>query len=178
MPGASVAGTRGAGVGRRRCARNREPRHPPVVGYAEIARMTGVTRQRAYAFPRIESFPKPVIETSQGPLYSEDAVRAWAQTRELRARTSGSDGIGNDARAPRPHGAGFIFTRRKRLFPDGFVGKGIGCHQVRSGWITGRASRSLSRSDWVIRAWAPSSITVQVVGDTVLSPACRSGTPG
>jgi hypothetical protein len=46
--------------------------------------MTGVTRQRAYAFPRIESFPKPVIETSQGPLYSEDAVRAWAQTRELR----------------------------------------------------------------------------------------------
>lgn len=65
-------------------ARNREPLYPPVVGYAEIARMTGVTRQRAYAFPRIESFPKPVIETSQGPLYSEDAVRAWAQTRELR----------------------------------------------------------------------------------------------
>lgn len=24
-------------------------------------------------------------------------------------RTSESDGIGNDARAPRPHGAGFIF---------------------------------------------------------------------
>ena len=85
-------------------------------------------------------------------------------------RTSESDGIGNDARAPRPHGAGFIFTRRKRPFPDGFVGKGIGCHQVRSGWITGRVARSLSRNDWVIRAWAPSSITVQVVGDTVLSP--------
>lgn len=66
-------------------------------------------------------------------------------------RTSESDGIGNDARAPRPHGAGFIFTRRKRPFPDGFVGKGIGRHQVRSGWITGRASRSLSRNDWVIR---------------------------
>ena len=65
-------------------AGTREPLYPPVVGYAEIARMTGVTRQRAYAFPRIESFPKPVIETSQGPLYSEDAVRAWAQTRELR----------------------------------------------------------------------------------------------
>lgn len=88
-------------------------------------------------------------------------------------RTSESDGIGNDARAPRPHGAGFIFyffTRRKRLFPDGFVGKGIGRHQVLSGWITGRVARSLSRNDWVIRAWAPSSITVQVVGDTVLSP--------
>lgn len=64
----------------------------------------------------------------------------------------------------------FFFTRRKRLFPDGFVGKGIGRHQVRSGWITGRVARSLSRNDWVIRAWAPSSITVQVVGDTVLSP--------
>lgn len=50
----------------------------------------------------------------------------------------------------------FFFTRRKRLFPDGFVGKGIGCHQVRSGWITGRVARSLSRNDWVIRAWAPS----------------------
>lgn len=37
-------------------------------------------------------------------------------------RTSESDGIGNDARAPQPHGAGFIFTRRKRPFPDGFVG--------------------------------------------------------
>ena len=85
-------------------------------------------------------------------------------------RTSESDGIGNDARAPRPHGAGFIFTRRKRPFPDGFVGKGIGCHQVRSGWITGGALRYMIRKEWVNLAWAPSSITVQVVGDTVLSP--------
>ena len=83
MPGASVTGLE-AREWADAVARNREPLYPPVVGYAEIARMTGVTRQRAYAFPRIESFPKPVIETSQGPLYSEDAVRAWAQTRELR----------------------------------------------------------------------------------------------
>ena len=76
MPGASVTGLE-AREWADAVARNREPLY-------EIARMTGVTRQRAYAFPRIESFPKPVIETSQGPLYSEDAVRAWAQTRELR----------------------------------------------------------------------------------------------
>lgn len=56
---------------------------PKVVGFAEIARMTGVSRQRAYAFPKIASFPKPVIETSQGPLYSEDAVRAWSETRNV-----------------------------------------------------------------------------------------------
>lgn len=74
-------------------------------------------------------------------------------------------------REPRGRTArGLFFTRRKRPFPDGFVGRGIGRHQVRSGWITGRVARSLSRNDWVIRAWAPSSITVQVVGDTVLSP--------
>ena len=82
--GASVAVDPGHTGGGLILAVDREPLYPPVVGYAEIARMTGVTRQRAYAFPRIESFPKPVIETSQGPLYSEDAVRAWAQTRELR----------------------------------------------------------------------------------------------
>ena len=66
MPGASVTGLE-AREWADAVARNREPLYPPVVGYAEIARMTGVTRQRAYAFPRIESFPKPVIETSQGP---------------------------------------------------------------------------------------------------------------
>lgn len=65
--------------------RNREPLYPKVVGYAEIARMTGVSRQRAYKFPEIDTFPKPVIETSQGPLYSESAVAAWAATRETKA---------------------------------------------------------------------------------------------
>lgn len=63
--------------------RNREPLFPRVVGYAEIARMTGVSRQRAAKFPKIATFPKPVIETSQGPLYSEDAVAAWAADRKI-----------------------------------------------------------------------------------------------
>ena len=65
--------------------RNREPLFPKVVGYAEIARMAGVSRQRAYKFPQIDTFPKPVIETSQGPLYSEAAVAAWTEARTTRA---------------------------------------------------------------------------------------------
>ncbi|KFI52312.1 hypothetical protein [Bifidobacterium biavatii] len=60
------------------------PTFPKVVGFAEIARIIGVTRQRAHAFPKIDSFPKPVIETAQGPLYSEAAVRTWAETRDAR----------------------------------------------------------------------------------------------
>lgn len=64
---------------------NREPLFPKVVGYAEIARMTGVSRQRAAMFPKIATFPKPVIETSQGPLYSEHAVAAWAAKRGVKA---------------------------------------------------------------------------------------------
>lgn len=72
--------------------RNREPLFPKVVGYAEIARMTGVSRQRAAMFPKIGTFPKPVIETSQGPLYSEDAVAAWASTRRSTSgRPKGSE---------------------------------------------------------------------------------------
>ncbi|NMM93183.1 hypothetical protein [Bifidobacterium oedipodis] len=65
--------------------RNREPLYPKVVGYAEIARMADVSRQRAYKFPEIGSFPKPVIETSQGPLYSESAVEAWLANRIRKA---------------------------------------------------------------------------------------------
>lgn len=62
-------------------SRNREPLWPKVVGYAEIADIAGVSRQRAREFRRIGSFPKPVIETAQGPLYDEHAIRSWAATR-------------------------------------------------------------------------------------------------
>lgn len=60
------------------------PLFPPLVGYAEIARMAGVTRQRAHAFPRIDSFPKPVIETAQGPLYLESEMRKWVAKRNTK----------------------------------------------------------------------------------------------
>ena len=61
-----------------------DPMFPKVVGYAEIAKLAGVTRQRAYQFPQIDTFPKPVIETAQGPLFTETAILAWLETRDAK----------------------------------------------------------------------------------------------
>lgn len=60
----------------------RQPLFPEVVGYAEIAALAGVSRQRARAFTKIKGFPAPVIETSQGPLRARSAVAAWLETRK------------------------------------------------------------------------------------------------
>ncbi|SDT22809.1 hypothetical protein [Microterricola viridarii] len=57
------------------------PVFPDVVGYAEIAELAGVSRQRARQFAQIEGFPVPVIETAQGPLMSKHAVERWLETR-------------------------------------------------------------------------------------------------
>ena len=54
-----------------------EPVYPQVVGFAEIARIAGVSRQLAEK----ESFPHPVIKTSQGPLYNVHAVHRWLEAR-------------------------------------------------------------------------------------------------
>ena len=61
-----------------------EPVFPPVAGYAEIARMAGVSRQRAAHFPECKGFPKPVIRTSQGPLYDRHAVESWLESRNVK----------------------------------------------------------------------------------------------
>ena len=55
MPGATVTDSR-RGVGRRRGAEPRTP-IPAGGGLRRDRAMTGVTRQRAYAFPRINPFP-------------------------------------------------------------------------------------------------------------------------
>lgn len=60
------------------------PIFPEVVGFAEIAEMASVSRQRASQFPKIESFPAPVIETAQGPLMSKSAIAKWIETRNTR----------------------------------------------------------------------------------------------
>lgn len=62
------------------------PIFPEVVGYAEIAKLAGVTRQRAHRFPKTRGFPPPVIETAQGPLYNVHAVERWLETRATRSR--------------------------------------------------------------------------------------------
>ena len=58
-----------------------EPLFPEVVGYAEIAKRAGVSRQRASQFPKTTGFPSPVIETTQGPLFNVHAVERWLETR-------------------------------------------------------------------------------------------------
>lgn len=50
------------------------------------------------------------------PLFRGCGSRMGADPR-AQTRTSESDGIGNDARAPRPHGAGFIFYKEEAAVP-------------------------------------------------------------
>lgn len=64
------------------------PAYPPVVGYAEIADMAGVSRQRARQFADKETFPHPVIRTAQGPLFSRPAIEHWLANRNTKARPS------------------------------------------------------------------------------------------
>ncbi|CAN7244421.1 hypothetical protein LJR045_001003 [Microbacterium sp. LjRoot45] len=60
------------------------PIFPEVVGYAEIAELAGVTRQRARQFAQVSGFPVPVIETAQGPLMAKAAVERWLEKRAAR----------------------------------------------------------------------------------------------
>lgn len=60
------------------------PLFPEVVGYAEIAELAGVSRQRARAFSKLVGFPRPVIETAQGPLMSKAAIVHWIEHRNTR----------------------------------------------------------------------------------------------
>lgn len=62
------------------------PVFPEVVGYAEIAEIAGVSRQRARQFADLQGFPRPVIETAQGPLRSRAAVENWIENRPTRQR--------------------------------------------------------------------------------------------
>lgn len=60
------------------------PTFPEVVGYAEIAKLGGVSRQRARQWADNPTFPAPVIETEQGPLRAKAAVVKWLKTRDAR----------------------------------------------------------------------------------------------
>lgn len=60
------------------------PVYPEVVSYAEVAKMAGVSRQRARQLADTPSFPVPVIQTGQGPLFSCHAVEQWVETRNTR----------------------------------------------------------------------------------------------
>lgn len=60
------------------------PLFPEVVGFAEIAELAGVSRQRARAFRQSPGFPAPVIETAQGPLMAKAAIEHWIENRNTR----------------------------------------------------------------------------------------------
>lgn len=62
------------------------PTVPEVVGYAEIADMTGLSRQRIRQLAHTDvRFPQPIIETAQGPLMPKLAVERWALARHAKA---------------------------------------------------------------------------------------------
>lgn len=61
------------------------PIFPAVVGYAEIAEIAGVSRQRVRQLADSDGFPSPVIETAQGPLFPQVAAERWASSRQPRS---------------------------------------------------------------------------------------------
>lgn len=65
--------------------RTMRPTIPELVGYAEIAEMAGVTRQRARTLAENIGFPMAVVETAAGPLRVRAQVEAWLRTWERRS---------------------------------------------------------------------------------------------
>lgn len=63
-------------------ARALAPSIPELVGYAEIAGMFGVTRERARQLAALDGFPAAVVETKAGPLRVRAQVEAWGRTWE------------------------------------------------------------------------------------------------
>lgn len=57
--------------------RNNRPSIPELVGFAEIAEMAEVSRQRARTIAQRSDFPAAVVETAAGPLRVKAAVEQW-----------------------------------------------------------------------------------------------------
>lgn len=57
------------------------PTIPELVGYAEIATMAGVSRQRAAQYADLGGFPPAVVTTQAGPLRVKAQVEQWLATR-------------------------------------------------------------------------------------------------
>lgn len=54
-----------------------EPEIPDLVGLTEIAEMAGVSRQRANAIVKQDSFPTPVLTLAAGQFRTRAAVQNW-----------------------------------------------------------------------------------------------------
>lgn len=56
-----------------------EPEIPELVGLTEIAEMAGVSRQRANAIVKQDSFPAPVLTLAAGQFRTRAAVQNWVE---------------------------------------------------------------------------------------------------
>jgi predicted DNA-binding transcriptional regulator AlpA len=48
------------------------------MGITEIARLLGVSRQRAHQLAHSEDFPEPVAVLAAGPIWETTQIEAWA----------------------------------------------------------------------------------------------------
>ena len=53
---------------------------PPVVAYAEIAQMLGVSRKRTHEIVRKPDFPEPIATLSVGRIWSYEDVARYCET--------------------------------------------------------------------------------------------------
>jgi predicted DNA-binding transcriptional regulator AlpA len=60
-----------------------------LVGVAEIAERAGVTPDGVHKWRKrhSETFPRPVVELSSGPVWDYSEVRRWIRSRSSKART-------------------------------------------------------------------------------------------
>jgi hypothetical protein len=65
--------------------RTEQPTVPPLVGFAEIAEMAGVSRQRAWQLADLTGFPPAVVETQSGPPRVRTQVEGWLSRWERKA---------------------------------------------------------------------------------------------
>lgn len=59
---------------------------PALVGTGEVRAMLGVSKQRAYQITRSKSFPDPVANLIQGPVWRRADVEGWIREHRPRQR--------------------------------------------------------------------------------------------
>jgi len=49
------------------------------MGLTEVARLLGVSRQRAHQLAQAEGFPAPTVQLASGPVWETKDVEEWAR---------------------------------------------------------------------------------------------------
>ena len=105
-----------------------EPNTPDLVGVAELAKLCGVSRQRASALARSDGFPEPLAELASGPVWDlrmvQRFVRQWSRKpgRPAKAVQPSKPVGGNVVGFPTPRSAASrpFATPAKRAASGGF----------------------------------------------------------